>query len=48
VSFDEGPVFLESYRYLASRGIEIVHGVLREEAREVLERYARSGTIYNA
>jgi tRNA(Arg) A34 adenosine deaminase TadA len=48
VSFDEGQVFLESYRYLSSRGIEIVHGVLREEAREVLERYARSGTIYNA
>jgi tRNA(Arg) A34 adenosine deaminase TadA len=47
VSFDEGPVFPESYRYLASRGIEIVHGVLREEAREVLERYARSGEIYN-
>jgi tRNA(Arg) A34 adenosine deaminase TadA len=47
VSFDEGPVFPESYRYLASRGIEIVHGVLREEARDVLERYARSGEIYN-
>ena len=27
---------------------EIVHGVLREEAREVLRLYARqSGTIYN-
>ena len=47
VSFDEGPVFPESYRYLASRGIEIVRGVLRDEAREVLERYARSGEIYN-
>jgi tRNA(Arg) A34 adenosine deaminase TadA len=47
VSFDEGPVFPESYRYLASRGIEIIHGLLREESREVLERYARSGKIYN-
>jgi tRNA(Arg) A34 adenosine deaminase TadA len=47
VSFDEGPVFPESYRYLAARGVEIVHGVLREEAREVLERYARTGKIYN-
>ncbi len=45
--FDEGPVFPESYRYLEARGITIVHGVLREEARAVLERYAASGEIYN-
>jgi tRNA(Arg) A34 adenosine deaminase TadA len=47
VNFEEGPVFPESYRYLASKGIEVVHGVLREEARAVLEEYARSGQIYN-
>jgi tRNA(Arg) A34 adenosine deaminase TadA len=47
VSFDEGPVFPESYRYLAERGIAIERGVLREEARRVLEEYARSGEIYN-
>jgi tRNA(Arg) A34 adenosine deaminase TadA len=47
VRFDEGPVFPESYRYLADKGIAIVHGVLRGEARAVLERYARSGEIYN-
>jgi tRNA(Arg) A34 adenosine deaminase TadA len=47
VRFDEGPVFPESYRYLADKGIAIVHGVLREEARAVLERYARGGEIYN-
>jgi tRNA(Arg) A34 adenosine deaminase TadA len=47
VRFDEGPVFPESYRYLADKGIAIVHGVLRDEARTVLERYARSGEIYN-
>lgn len=47
VRFDEGPVFPESYRYLADKGIATVHGVLREEARAVLERYARSGEIYN-
>jgi tRNA(Arg) A34 adenosine deaminase TadA len=47
VRFDEGPVFPESYRYLADKGIAIVHGVLRDEARAVLERYASSGEIYN-
>jgi len=48
IMFDEGPVFPESYEYLIDRGIEIVHGVLRDEAREVLRLYAqRSGTIYN-
>ena len=45
--FDEGPVFPESYRYLEDRGITVVRGVLREEARGVLERYAVSGRIYN-
>jgi tRNA(Arg) A34 adenosine deaminase TadA len=48
LAFEEGPVFPESYRYLEDRGIEIVHGVLREEARAVLELYrTRSGKIYN-
>lgn len=47
VRFDEGPVFPESYRYLADKGIAVVHEVLREEARAVLERYGRSGEIYN-
>ncbi|HET9276243.1 MAG TPA: hypothetical protein VFN96_09245, partial [Gemmatimonadales bacterium] len=48
LAFDEGPVFPESYRYLEARGIEIVRGVLREEARAVLELYRESGgEIYN-
>ncbi len=48
LGFEEGPVFPESYRYLEDRGIEIVRGVLRDEARAVLELYqAKSGTIYN-
>ena len=48
LDFEEGPVFPESYRYLEARGIEIVRQVLRDEAREVLERYrAASGRIYN-
>jgi tRNA(Arg) A34 adenosine deaminase TadA len=47
--FDEGPVFPESYEYLVRRGIEVVHGVLRDEARAILEQYrARGGVIYNA
>jgi tRNA(Arg) A34 adenosine deaminase TadA len=48
LNFEEGPVFPESHAYLEARGIEIVHGVLRAEANEVLELYrARKGTIYN-
>jgi tRNA(Arg) A34 adenosine deaminase TadA len=48
LAFEEGPVFPESYRYLEDRGIAIVHGVLRAEARTVLELYrSRSGKIYN-
>jgi tRNA(Arg) A34 adenosine deaminase TadA len=47
--FDEGPVFPESYDYLRRRGIEVVHGVLRDEARAALEQYrVRGGVIYNA
>ena len=47
--FDEGPVFPESYRYLEARGIAFVRGVLREEARAVLELYReRGGKVYNA
>ena len=47
--FDEGPVFPESYDYLVRRGIEVVHGVRRDEARAILEQYrARGGVIYNA
>src|SRR5687767_10985025 len=46
--FEEGPVFPESYRYLEARGIEIVHEVLREEARGVLVLYReQGGEIYN-
>lgn len=48
IQFDEGPVFPQSYAYLRDRGIEIVRGVLREEARAVLEWYrAQGGVIYN-
>ena len=48
LNFEEGPVFPESLAYLEARGIEIVHGVLREEANAVLELYRTSkGTIYN-
>lgn len=48
LGFDEGPVFPESYRYLAERGVTAVHGVRRAEARAVLERYReRGGPVYN-
>ena len=46
--FEEGPVFPASYQYLEARGVSIVHGVLRSDARAVLELYrAKSGKIYN-
>lgn len=49
INFDEGPVFAASYAYLKRRGIEVVRGVAREEARAVLDLYAeRGGPIYNA
>ncbi len=48
LGFDEGPVFPESYAYLADRGLEVERDVLRDEARAVLELYReRGGTIYN-
>ena len=48
VGFDEGPVFPGSYAYLAERGVEVVHNVLRAEARAVLDAYsARHGRVYN-
>lgn len=48
LGFDEGPVFPESYAYMRSRGVDVQHGLLREEARAVLALYrARGGVIYN-
>ncbi len=48
ISFEEGPVFPESYAYLEARGIDIVRGVLRDEARAIITLYAEmNGTIYN-
>jgi len=49
LGFEEGPVFPESYRYLEDRGVEIVRGLLAEEARAMLRLYQeRSGRIYNS
>lgn len=46
--FDEGPVFPESYQYLQQRGLTLVTGVLRDDARAVLELYRqRDGNVYN-
>ncbi len=48
IGFEEGPVFPESIAYLRERGIEVVPGLLREEAQAVLQEYARTGgRIYN-
>jgi tRNA(Arg) A34 adenosine deaminase TadA len=48
LDFEEGPVFPESHAYLEARGIQIVHGVLRDEANAVLQLYkSGQGIIYN-
>lgn len=48
IGFDEGPVFRESHQYLEDRGIEIVRGVLIDEARAVFDLYRdRQGLVYN-
>jgi len=49
LSFEEGPVFPQSYAYLQDRGVAITRSVLRQEAAGVLELYRRQGgQIYNA
>jgi tRNA(Arg) A34 adenosine deaminase TadA len=48
LTFDEGPVFPESYDYVERRGIRIDRGFLRQEAVAVLELYrSHGGVIYN-
>ena len=48
VGFEEGPVFRQSHEYLTSRGVSIEGGLLRDEARAVLERYRDlEGPLYN-
>ena len=48
LSFDEGPVFPQSYEYLAQRGMVIDRGRLRGEANAVFDLYLeRGGPIYN-
>ncbi len=49
LNFEEGPVFPQSFAYLEQRGIAITRGVLRDDAKAVLDWYrARGGPIYNA
>jgi len=43
LGFDEGPVNDASYAHLRDRGVEIVRGVLRDEAVAVLKRYQDLG-----
>jgi tRNA(Arg) A34 adenosine deaminase TadA len=48
LSFDEGPVFPESYEYLQRRGLQIERALLRSEANAVFDLYIeRGGPIYN-
>ncbi|MCL4525951.1 MAG: nucleoside deaminase [Gammaproteobacteria bacterium] len=48
LGFEEGPVFPESYRYLEAHGIEMVQGILVDDARKVFHLYRqRNGLVYN-
>jgi tRNA(Arg) A34 adenosine deaminase TadA len=48
IGFDEGPVFDKSYRYLKLKGIKIVFGLLKKEARDLFALYReKNGLIYN-
>jgi len=43
VGFEEGPVFAESYAYIAERGVETVRGIRRDEAARLLRADRDSG-----
>ena len=48
IGFDEGPVYESSYEYLRDRGIEVVRGLMREEAVKAFDLYKeKGGVIYN-
>lgn len=48
IGFDEGPVFPQSYDALERAGVKVIRGVMRKEGAEVLQKYAKTGVIYNA
>jgi tRNA(Arg) A34 adenosine deaminase TadA len=43
VGFEEGPVFPESYAYIAARGVQTVRGLRRVEAAALLRAYHDNG-----
>ncbi|WP_115719700.1 nucleoside deaminase [Gallaecimonas mangrovi] len=48
IGFDEGPVFYESYRYLERAGVKVQRGLMRIDAKGILDSYQRNGgPIYN-
>lgn len=47
IGFNEGPVFEESYQHLRDAGIEVKKSVLQKEAALVLQKYGKTGQIYN-
>ncbi|MDZ7725356.1 MAG: hypothetical protein U5R06_21685 [candidate division KSB1 bacterium] len=48
IGFDEGPKPADWIESLRERGVEVISGVLRDEAVRVLNTYARqNGVIYN-
>jgi tRNA(Arg) A34 adenosine deaminase TadA len=45
IGYDEGPVFPESYAYLERKGVEVVRGVRRDEARKLFAAYQAAGGV---
>jgi tRNA(Arg) A34 adenosine deaminase TadA len=43
IGFDEGPVTADSYAQLQRHGVEVVRGILRNQAKRVLQRYFELG-----
>jgi tRNA(Arg) A34 adenosine deaminase TadA len=48
IGFNEGPVFDESYVQLEEAGCAVQRNVLREAGARVLQKYGKTGVIYNS
>ena len=45
VGFDEGPVFEQSWEYLKNKGIKVKGGVLRNQVKDILLLYKKTGGV---
>ena len=45
IGFDEGPVFEQSWEYLKNKGIKVEGGVLRNQVKDILLLYKKTGGV---